>query len=301
MPKYSLQFENITKRFNGVPAVNHLSAQFPEGCIYGFLGPNGSGKTTTMRMILDIIKPDSGSITVLGRSLIARVRDRIGYMPEERGTYGKMSVIRFLVFYGTIKGTSRRRLKRSIHKWIERVGLAHVAGRKVETLSRGMQQKVQFITTVINSPKLVILDEPFSGLDPVNLDILKTIMLRLRRQGKTVIFSTHMMDQAEKLCDFILLLNRGEKLYDGTINRIKSQYTVNTVSLDMEGDPRLVTTLGMVEDVAPNGPRIEVRLKRNTDPQAFLRALVMKTRVRAYEVKLPTLHEIFVDIVGRHT
>ncbi len=299
MAKYVLQLENVTKKYDGIPVVSNLTARLSEGCIFGFLGPEGAGKTTVLRMILDIVKPDSGLVKVLGRTNISRLLPMMGYLPEERGAYGGMTVVQFLTYYGFLKRVSRRRLKHSIPRWIERVGLVQVADRKLESVSHAMRQRTLFVAAVMNAPKIVVFDDPFSNIDPVNFDILKAIMIRLRQQNKTVVLATHMLDRAEKLCDLVLLMNRGERIYDGTIGRLKSRYPANTVFLDMEGDPRIVSSLGMVEDVKPNAGKLEVLLNPQTDTQAFLRALVMKARVRSFEVKIPSLHEIFLDLSGR--
>jgi len=293
----ALIIEGVSKSFGDVRAVENLSARLPAGSIYGFLGPNGAGKTTTIRMIMNIILPDSGNIRILGESSIDRARDRIGYMPEERGLYRKMTVRKVLAYLGSLKSMRRDELSREITRWLEEVGLADWVGKKVEELSRGMQQKLQFVATLINDPELLILDEPFSGLDPINLDILKEIMLKLRESGRTVIFSTHMMEQAEKLCDFILLINKGEKVIDGTLESIRKQYKSNVVTVESEGEARIIEELPMVTGTRTEGGRLEVALKENCDTQEFLKALVAKARVRTFEVKVPSLHEIFVNLV----
>ncbi|MBN2288962.1 MAG: ATP-binding cassette domain-containing protein [Candidatus Glassbacteria bacterium] len=293
----ALVIEGVSKSYREVRAVQNLSARLPAGSIYGFLGPNGAGKTTTIRMIMDIIRPDSGSIRVLGQDSAARARDRIGYMPEERGLYRKMKVRSMLAYLGAIKGMQRSEAARAITAWLDELGLSAWGGKKVEELSRGMQQKLQFAATVINDPELLILDEPFSGLDPLNLDLLKGIMLRLRESGSTVIFSTHMMEQAERLCDYLLLINKGEKVIDGTLGSIRAGFKSNAVSVELEGDPSFVGGLPMVSAVARAGARLEAVLEPGADPQEFLKALVDKARVRAFEIKVPSLHEIFVSLV----
>ena len=239
----ALIIDNVSKSFGEVRAVENLSASLPTGCIYGFLGPNGAGKTTTIRMIMNIIRQDCGTITVLGESNIEKVLDRIGYLPEERGLYRKMTVRKVLYYIGSIKGMKKNKLASVIPLWLEKMDLAEWADKKVESLSRGMQQKLQFIATVINDPELLILDEPFSGLDPINLDLLKEIMLGMRSTGKTVVFSTHMMEHAEKLCDYILLIDRGRKIVDCALEDIRSRYDSNVVSVDLEGDTGFIRTL----------------------------------------------------------
>jgi ABC-2 type transport system ATP-binding protein len=298
MPGDALIIDKISKNFGNLKAVDSLSASLPAGCIYGFLGPNGAGKTTTIRMIMDIIRPDSGQVRVLGESLIERVRDRIGYMPEERGLYRKMTVRGMIAYIGTLHGMSKVELDREIPRWLDELELSDWVNNKVEELSRGMQQKLQFIVTVINGPELLILDEPFAGLDPLNLDRLKDIVLKLREEGRTVIFSTHMMEQAEKLCDYILLINKGEKVIDGTLEQVRAQYKSNTVLVELEGNGDFIEKLPMVAGAKKDGRKLDVSLVENTDPQEFLKAIVDKTRVLSFEVRVPSLHEIFVHLVG---
>ncbi len=297
MPNPSLVLDHVTKSFGSLRAVDALTLRVPHGCIYGFLGPNGAGKTTTLRMILDIIAPDSGRIEILGRTPPA-AKDLIGYMPEERGLYRKMTVRAVLAYLGAIKGMPSRDASRAAARWLERVGLADWAGRKVEELSKGMQQKLQFVATVFSGPQILILDEPFSGLDPLNLDLIKDIMLEMRAAGKTVIFSTHMMEQAERLCDFILLMNKGRAVFDGTFAQIQSEYESRAVLVEVEGDNRFVQALPQVSAVRAIGKRLEIELSAGADDQDLLRALLQRTRVRSFEIKVPTLHEIFVHRVG---
>ncbi len=294
----AIDLDNVCKSFGPVRAVDGLSISVPSGCVYGFLGPNGAGKTTTLRMVMDIIRPDSGSIRLFDEPTSARARGRVGYMPEERGLYRKMTVTAVLNYFGSLKGMTAGQLRQRGPEWLRRVDLAEHARKKVEELSRGMHQKLQFAVTVINDPDLVILDEPFSGLDPVNQDMLRDIISSMRRAGKTVLFSTHVMHEAEQLCDFIVLINRGKIVVNGTLDEIRAGHEANTVSLELEGDTEFVRTLPMVGSVEPNGRRLDVRLRDQADPQDLLRALVERARVRAFEIKQPSLHEIFVRLVG---
>jgi len=296
----ALIIDNVSKSFGEVRAVENLSASLPAGCIYGFLGPNGAGKTTTIRMIMNIIRQDCGTISVLGESNIEKALDRIGYLPEERGLYRKMTVRKVLYYIGSIKGMKKNKLASVIPLWLEKMDLAEWADKKVESLSRGMQQKLQFIATVINDPELLILDEPFSGLDPINLDLLKEIMLGMRSTGKTVVFSTHMMEHAEKLCDYILLIDGGRKIVDGALEDIRSRYDSNVVSVDLEGDTGFIRTLPVVKDIKTADRRLDITLDENADSQEFLKSLVGKVRVMAFEEKVPSLHEIFIHLVGRN-
>lgn len=293
----AVSLEKVSKTFGKVHAVDNLSVQVPAGSIYGFLGPNGAGKTTTIRMIMNIIRPDSGSIKILGNYSAGQTKNRIGYMPEERGLYRKMTARKVLTYFGAIKGVKDDVLAHGVLKWLKRVDLASWADKKVEELSRGMHQKLQFAVTVINNPELVILDEPFSGLDPLNQDLLKDIILEMRNEGKTVIFSTHVMHEAEKLCDYILLINKGKKVLDDRLQQIRSRHSSHVVCIELDGDTSFVETLPMVASVEPRENRLEITLA-NGDTQQFLRALVQQAKVRSFEVKVPSLHEIFVNLVG---
>ncbi|MHC4574276.1 MAG: ABC transporter ATP-binding protein [Planctomycetota bacterium] len=294
----AVSLEQVCKSFGEVRAVEGLSARVPVGSIYGFLGPNGAGKTTTLRMIMNIIRPDSGRIGLFGNGAGAAVRDRIGYMPEERGLYRKMTVSKVLAYFGAIKGVSAGELARMVPYWLERVGLADWANKKVEELSRGMHQKLQFAVTVINEPELLVLDEPFSGLDPVNQELLRGIILELRDAGKTVIFSTHVMHEAERLCDFILLINKGKAVLDGRLDEIRAGQRSGAVSVEVEGDANFVGGLSMVAGMKREGRRLEIALAEGVESQELLKALVGRVRVQAFEVKVPSLHEIFIKLVG---
>ncbi len=293
----AVTLENVCKSFGRVHAVDNLSVRVPAGSVYGFLGPNGAGKTTTLRMIMNIIRPDSGRIEILGNGQIEQVKDRIGYMPEERGLYRKMTARKVLAYFGAIKGLNEREIIHRVPHWLQAIGLADWADKKVEELSRGMHQKLQFAVTVINEPELVILDEPFSGLDPLNQELLKAIIIEMRNQGKTVIFSTHVMHEAEKLCDFILLINKGKSILDGRLDEIRSRQSAHAVSVELEGDTSFIESLPMVSTVKSEGKRLDVTLT-DPDTQQFLHALIQHAKVRAFEVKVPSLHEIFVNLVG---
>ena len=294
-----LVLEEIRKSFAAVHAVQGISASVPAGCIYGFLGPNGAGKTTTIRMIMNIISPDSGRIEILGSPSTQRARHPIGYMPEERGLYRKMKVDALLQYIGAIKGMKRAEIPKAVDRWIHEIGLAGWEGRRLEDLSRGMQQKIQFIATVIDDRELVILDEPFSGLDPINVDLITDILCRMRTQGKTVIFSTHIMEQAEKLCDYILLINKGKKIIDGTLDQVRAAcQTEPIVTIEMEEDASFLSDLDMVRSVTPNGRRLDVALNSLSSAQEFLLLVASRTSVHHFEIKMPSLHEIFVRLVG---
>lgn len=287
--------ENVTKRFGPHVAVDGLSLEVPTGAIYGFIGPNGSGKTTTLRMIMRILHPDEGDITVLGERHYGAANDRVGYLPEERGLYKAMTVRDLLAFYAALKGC--RDSAGLVTSWLERMGLSDWAGKKVQALSKGMAQKVQFIATVIARPELVLLDEPFSGLDPVNMDVLRDAILDLRRQGATVIFSTHDMAIAEKMCDFIFMIFKGKKVLDGTLASIQDKFGRDTVKVRWESDISLERLPGVVK-ATDFGQWKELRLEPGTDPQQLLCMMVNQGRVAHFEVAHPTLHDIFVRIAG---
>lgn len=293
-----IELDSVCKSFGAVRAVDALSIQVPLGCVYGFLGPNGAGKTTTLRMIMDILRPDSGAVRLFADGNPLERRTRVGYMPEERGLYRKMTASKVLTYFGALKGVPPARLAEAGAYWLERVGLAAHARKRVEELSRGMHQKLQFAVTAINEPALLILDEPFSGLDPVNQDLLREIIDGMRVAGKTVLFSTHVMHEAERLCDFIVLINRGAVVVDGTLESIRAGHESRTVSLDLEGDPAFLAALPMVDRATAAGRRTEVQLSDGADPKDLLKALVDRVPVRAFEIKQPSLHEIFVRLVG---
>jgi ABC-2 type transport system ATP-binding protein len=292
----AIRLSNVTKRFNGTTAVDGLTLAVPSGSIYGFIGPNGSGKTTTLRMIMHILLPDEGQIEVLGSPDTAAARDRVSYLPEERGLYKRMPVRRLLRYYGRLKGRTIAELDPQIEDWLARLGMQTWADRKVEALSKGMSQKVQFVAAVISQPSLLILDEPFSGLDPVNAEALKDAVLETRRRGTTVVFSTHDMATAEKMCDRIFMIFRGRKVLDGTLDEIQSQYGLDTVRVRSAGGSAVLSGLPGVESINDYGQLQEVRLAG--DPQAFLRQLAERTAVYHFEVARPSLHDIFVRIAG---
>jgi len=295
----AVALKDVCKSFGEVRAVNNLNVTVPAGSIYGFLGPNGAGKTTTIRMIMNILRPDSGQIALFGDRSVERAKSRIGYMPEERGLYRKMTVRRVLTYFGAIKDVTAAELTQRVPQWLERMDLAKWADKKVEELSRGMHQKLQFAVTAINEPELLILDEPFSGLDPLNTDLIKDIILEMRSQGKTVIFSTHVMHEAEKLCDSILLINKGRAILDDSLANVRAQKSSHAVCAELEGDTDFVRGLANVTEVKSEGNRLEITLKESADSQKLLRSLMERTRVQAFELKVPSLHEIFVDLVGK--
>ncbi|MHB1264054.1 MAG: ABC transporter ATP-binding protein [Gemmatimonadaceae bacterium] len=309
MSQFALDVRHVAKRYEKHVAVRDLTLQVPRGTVYGLLGPNGAGKTTTIRMILDVIAPDEGTIEILGRPNVdPGVLDAVGYLPEERGLYRKMQVRRVLHFLAELKGVPRRVADARIDEWLDRLSLRTPekdwGAAKVDELSRGMQQKVQFIATVLHDPELVILDEPFSGLDPINAQALKDTIVELRRRGKTVIFSTHMMDNAERMCDAVCIIARGEKVLDGDVASVKDGYGVRNVALALEGEipPAVAALLGdrsLVARADDNNRYFEIELAGGADPQRLLRGIVQSgVRVSRFELIQPSLHQIFLDRVG---
>jgi ABC-2 type transport system ATP-binding protein len=292
----AINLRGVTKRFGTVAAVSDLSLHVPAGSIYGFIGPNGSGKTTTLRMIMHILLPDEGEIEVLGSRDTAAARDQVSYLPEERGLYKKMSVRRLLRYYARLKGRSRAEIDPAIDEWMARVELPGVLDRPIETLSKGMAQKVQFVSAVLSKPSLLILDEPFSGLDPVNAQVLKDAVLEMRKRGTTVVFSTHDMGTAERMCDRIFMIFRGRKVLDGTLHDIQEQYGADTVRVRTSGGVAALAGLPGVESINDFGQMQEVRL--NADPQAFLHHLTSCAAVYHFELTRPSLHDIFVRIAN---
>jgi ABC-2 type transport system ATP-binding protein len=292
----AIDIEHVTKTSGPVVAVDDLSFAVPEGSIYGFIGPNGSGKTTTIRMMLHIIEADRGAIRVFGETLRSACTDRIGYVPEERGLYRKMKVREVLEYFGGLKRNGS--LRKEVDAWIERLDLADWADKKVETLSKGMSQKVQFIAAVVARPPLLVLDEPFSGLDPVNADVLREAILALRAEGTTILFSTHDMAVAERMCDTILMIFRGRKVLDGTLESIQNRYGTDTVRVRTDGGAAALDGLRGVDRVTDFGQEQELRLDGTRDAQDLVGEMLGRTRVTSFEVMRPSLRDIFLRIAG---
>ena len=292
----AIVLRDVTKTFDGVTAVNGLSLAVPRGSVYGFIGPNGSGKTTTIRMIMNILLPDRGEIELLGLQSTQSARDRVSYLPEERGLYKKMTVRRLLRYYGRLKGVPLAKLDAAADRWLKRLGLSDWTDRRIEALSKGMSQKVQFMASVISEPEVLILDEPFSGLDPVNVEVLKDAILDLRRGGTTIVFSTHDMAMAERLCDRIFMIFRGRKVLDGTLDEIQSQYGADTIRLRTAAGVAVLDGLPQVAHLNDHGNFQEVQLRPGSDAQELLRTLLARTQVLQFELVRPSLHDIFVRI-----
>ena len=290
----AIEIRGVSKTFGSHRAVNDLTLDVPEGSIYGFIGPNGSGKTTTIRMIMNIILPDRGDISVLGRRTSTSARDDVGYLPEERGLYKKMPVRRLLRYYGRLKGRSLAELDPVINHGLGQLQLASWADKRIDQLSKGMAQKVQFISSIVSKPRLLILDEPFSGLDPVNAESLRDAVFELRRQGTTIVFSTHDMGAAERMCDRIFMIFKGNKVLDGSLDEIQARYGQDTVRVRTASGPNGLASLPEVEAINDHGNFQDLRLKG--DAQTFLRRLVERSPVMHFEITKPSLHDIFVRI-----
>ena len=295
--EYSIELEHVSKSFGKFRAVDDLSIRVPAGSMFGLLGPNGAGKTTTIRMIMDITAADSGAIRVLGRPMDRATQNRVGYLPEERGLYRKMKVIDHLLFLGDIKEVNRETARQRIASWLDKMELRPWLNKKVDELSKGMQQKVQFIATIIHDPDLLILDEPFSGLDPINAALMKDYFVDFRSRGKTIIFSTHVLEQAEKLCDEICLLARSKKILEGTLRDLKRRYSQDLLRIATNATLAEVRALPGVETAKSVDGTFVVSLTPGTDRQDFLKRALERHRIDAFSQKEPDLEEIYLEAV----
>ena len=292
--------ENVRKKFGDFVAVSDVSLRVPTGSIYGFLGPNGAGKTTTIRMIMSIFYPDAGSINVLGQPNSEHIKDRLGYLPEEKGLYKNMKTVDLVVYFGRLKGMSRADARAKAADLLQKFGLAEWTNAKCKALSKGMGQKVQLLATLMHDPDLVILDEPFSGLDPVNTEVVRDMILDMKRAGKTVIFSTHVMEHAEQICDHVVLINKGRVLIDGPVSQVRSSGG-STIQLDYDGDGSVLRTLTGVTRVNDAGKHAEFVLAPGNDADDLLKQIVGRVKVRRFDTREASLHEIFVRTVGGDT
>jgi len=293
----TLEMETVTKTFDEFVAVDRLSFSIREGEIFGLLGPNGAGKTSSIRMMIGITAPDSGSIRLFGHPLSREGVDRVGYLPEERGLYKKMKIMENLVFLARLKGIATAEAKRRANQWLERLDLGGWANARLEELSKGMQQKVQFIAAVLHQPDFMILDEPFSGLDPASSLALKDALLDLKRQGKTILFSTHRMDTVERLCDSICLINHGRSVLLGALREIKAGYGRSSVQLEYEGELPLLHDPALVASFNDFGNYVELRIAPGAEPQRLLETAMRTARICRFEIVEPSLEEIFIDTV----
>ena len=294
----AVEVNHIVKYYADKAVVNDLSFSVAQGEIFGLIGPNGAGKTTTIRMMMDIIRPDSGDVTILGEKLTEASKNKLGYLPEERGLYRKLSVLDSIIYLASLKGVDRHSAEEKAHELLNQTGMLPHKRKRIEGLSRGMGQIIQFIVTIIHDPELVILDEPFAGLDPVNTELLKGMFADLRNQGKAVILSTHQMNQVEELCDRILMIDDGRAVLYGNLTEIKSKFTSNSVFLNFEGE---LGEVPGVTDKRTHKGYVELVLDENTTPQQVLeRLLSTGIVINRFEVATPPLNEIFLKVVGRN-
>jgi ABC-2 type transport system ATP-binding protein len=294
-----VELNKVSKSYDHFVAVDNLSFQIEEGKVFGLLGPNGAGKTSTIRMMIGITVPDSGEVRIFGKPFDRKSLKRIGYLPEERGLYKKMRVLDHLIFLGRLHGLDAGAARHRSLAWTERMEISGWLDKKVEELSKGMQQKIQFVATLLHDPDFIIMDEPFGGLDPVNAALLKDVLLEMKQKGKTILFSTHRMDQVEKLCDSICLVNRGRSVLQGDLKKIKSQYGKNNVQIQYEGNGNFLEHSSLVAAYNNYGNYVEVRLAPGADPQQLLRAVAEHANVSRFELMEPSLEQIFIETVGK--
>ncbi|MCR4315949.1 MAG: ATP-binding cassette domain-containing protein [Planctomycetes bacterium] len=301
-PDVTVAAYEITKRFGDFTAIDKVSFEFGPGKIHGIIGPNGAGKTTTIRSLMHILIPDEGRVELLGKPVTNDTLSRVGYLPEERGLYKKMTVKAMLRFFASLKGLTNADVDPLIDVWLTNFGLDEWKNRKVESLSKGMGQKVQFLATVLHSPDVLILDEPFSGLDPVNTEFMISVIEKFRAEGKTILFSTHVMEQAEKLCDDILMIHRGKVVIRDTISAIKEQFAQNAFEVELDGDGKFLNDLDEVAEVhfaEENGGLVyDVELKEDRSSRELLGSIIAHAGVKRFERRTPSLHDIFIALVG---
>ncbi len=293
----AIQLTNVSKAFGKFKAVDGLSLAVPRGSMFGLLGPNGAGKTTTLRMIMNITAPDSGDIQILGHPMDRATQNRIGYLPEERGLYRKMKVVDHLYFLAAIKEVGREEARRRISDWLDKMELRPWLNKKVDELSKGMQQKIQFIATIVHDPDILILDEPFSGLDPINVALMRDYFLEFRGRGKTIVFCTHVLEQAEKLCDEITLMARAKKILEGSMKELKRRYSQDLLRIAMDASLPEVSALPGVATAKQVDGTFVVGLVPGTDRREFLKRTLERYRIDAFSQKEPELEEIYLDAV----
>ena len=295
----TIELSQVRKTFDQFVAVDNLSFTIGEGAVFGLLGPNGAGKTSTIRMMIGITAPDSGAINVFGKPFERKSLHNIGYLPEERGLYKKMKIVDQLVFLGELHGMNAAVARKKAIAWCERLEIAEKLQSKVEELSKGMQQKIQFIAALLHEPDFVIMDEPFYGLDPVNAGLLKDVLMELKKSGKTILFSTHRMDQVERLCDSICLINKGRPVLQGELKEVKSRYGKRNVQIQYEGSGDFLQNKALVASCDDYGNYVEVKLATGADPQDLLRLAMERVRVNRFELMEPSMEEIFKEVVGK--
>ncbi len=294
-----LKITNVSKKFGDYHAVDNLTMQVKEGVIFGLLGPNGAGKTTTIRMITNIIFPDTGEILIMGEKINPELKNKIGYLPEERGLYKKNKVIEQLEYFGRLKGLTQKDANQRARFWLNKVGASGWETKKIEELSKGMAQKVQFVATVLHSPSLLILDEPFSGFDPINTELLKNIILEMRANGTTIILSTHQMYQVEQLCDEILMINQGKVVLSGNLRDVKKQYGTNHVIIEFEGDGDFINNIENIKIIDKSSRRVEFRVDNYDEAQLVIKNAINNNKITKFDIQEPPLNEIFIDVVSK--
>ncbi|MFA7290072.1 MAG: ATP-binding cassette domain-containing protein [Melioribacteraceae bacterium] len=299
---HALEIKNLSKTFGSLKAVDNASFTVPEGSIFGLIGRNGAGKTTTIRMMMNIYLPDSGEVILRGTKVGQEFKDKVGYLPEERGLYKKMKVLETLLYFAELKGKSGKEIEKKAIQYLKRFDLYDRRLSKVEDLSKGNQQKIQFIATVLHDPDFIILDEPFSGLDPINTNLLKEIILEMKQQGKVIIFSTHLMDFAEKMCDHIAMIDKGQIILNGSLAEIKQKYSQRNVSLNYEGDISFLKGHPIVDKIEDFGNSLGIRVALPSQTQELLKLLVdHNIIVKKFNANDITLHEIFIELAGKET
>jgi ABC-2 type transport system ATP-binding protein len=296
---HALEFEGVSKSFSEKNVIRDISFSVEKGEIFGLLGPNGAGKTTLIRLLLDIIKPDSGEIRVFGSSLTAAEKDRIGYLPEERGLYRKTKILDMLVYLARLKNVPKKDAMENAESLLKSLELYEHRGKRVEELSKGMQQKIQFVSSIIHDPELIILDEPFSGLDPVNTKTIKAKILEYRNEGRTVILSTHMMEQAQKLCDRILMLNKGQRVLYGTVAGIRKEHGKNSLFVEFadKGSLSIIREIPGIKKITWHEGTVEIFPEDGVSAQAVLQELAKRAEILRFEQAFPSLNEVFIETV----
>jgi ABC-2 type transport system ATP-binding protein len=299
---HALEIKNLSKTFGSLKAVDNVSFTVPEGSIFGLIGRNGAGKTTTIRMMMNIYLPDSGEVILRGTKVGQEFKDKVGYLPEERGLYKKMKVLETLLYFAELKGKSGKEIEKKALQYLKRFDLSDRKLAKVEDLSKGNQQKIQFIATILHDPDFIILDEPFSGLDPINTNLLKEIILEMKQKGKVIIFSTHLMDFAEKMCDHIAMIDKGQIIVNGSLAEIKQKYSQKNVSLNYEGDISFLKGHPIVEKMEDFGNSLGIRVNHPSQTQELLKLLVdHNILVKKFNANDISLHEIFIELAGKET
>ena len=297
---YALEVKNLSKNFNGIKAVDDASFIVPEGSVFGLIGRNGAGKTTTIRMMMNIYVPDSGEVILRGTKIGQEFKDKVGYLPEERGLYKKMKVMDTLLFLAELKGKTGKEVEQKALNYLKRFDLAERKNSKIEDLSKGNQQKIQFIAAILHDPEFLIFDEPFAGLDPINTDLLKDIILEKKEEGKVIIFSTHLMDFAEKLSDHIAMIDHGKIILQGSLSEIKSEFAQRNVTLEAVGDLSFLDSEAFVEKVENFGNTVAIKVKEASQTQDLLKLLIQNdVKVNKFAANEISLHEIFVTLAGK--